>query len=97
MAELQRFTIVGIDPSVGEFFDDKKKQNVSYDALNFRVQSENKKGIGFIEVVHKMRGDALKNYEKFKHLELPCEADFEFRIEFNGKFPKFELVNVSIV
>mgnify|MGYP000574933554 CR=1 FL=1 len=94
MAEIMRFTVTGITPMKGEFVNERGEK-VAYDNLNFYVQTPNKKGIGFVEVVHKMSGSKL--FEKYKDLDLPMEADFEFQIEFKGKFPKLTLVSVNPV
>lgn len=93
MSQVQGFTIIGIEPSKGSFQNDAG-QNVDYDSTNFRVLIDNKNGIGKKETVHKMAGSV--NYQRFKDLVLPCEGDFEFELEFNGKFPKTKLINVSV-
>ena len=95
MSQVQEFTIVGIEPSSGQFKDDKTGREVSYDSTNFRVLVPNKAGIGQKEVVHKMPGSV--NFSKYKDLTLPCTANFEFELEFNGKFPKTKLVAVEVI
>ena len=94
MSQKQEFTIIGIEPSAGQFTDDKTGRTVNYDLTNFRVLIDNKNGVGKKEVVHKMAGSV--NYNRFKDLDLPCDAEFEFELEFNGKFPKTKLINVSV-
>lgn len=94
MAEILRFTVTGITPSKGDFTNDQK-EHVKYDSLNFHVQTPNKRGIGFVELIHKMPDSSL--FKKYEHLDLPIEADFEFQLEFKGKFPKLTLVSVDPV
>jgi hypothetical protein len=95
MSDTQKFTIIGIEPSKGSFKDEKTNRDIAYDSTNFRVLVPNKNGIGMKEAVHKMAGS--DNYGKFKDLTLPCDADFEFELEFNGKFPKTKLVAVEVI
>lgn len=95
MSDKQNFTIIGIEPSKGSFKDQATGRDIAYDSTNFRVLVPNKNGVGMKEAVHKMPGSV--NYTKYKDLKLPCDGQFEFELEFNGKFPKTKLVAVEVL
>ncbi|MCK4088104.1 hypothetical protein HCY58_13740 [Acinetobacter radioresistens] len=93
MSQKQVFTVIGIDPSQGTFTDQKTGRNVNYDSTNFNVLVPVKNGHGMKAAVQKMPGAG--NYQRFKDIQLPCEMEFEFNLEFSGQFPKTTLINVT--
>lgn len=96
MSNSQKFTVIGIEPSKGEFTateGNNKGQTVPYDYTNFHILTDSKKGIGQTSVIKKMKGSI--NYERYKNINLPAHAEFTFETDFTSRFPVINLVAVD--
>lgn len=88
----QVFLVTGIEPSKGDGVDQKTGRPFKWDSTNFYIQVPVKNGVGFKGSVQKLPSHL--NYDRFKNVNVPCEMEFEFNLEFSGQFPKTTLLNV---
>lgn len=98
--QTQNFLVHGIQVSNGVFTPEdgiNAGKEYAYDNLKFlcSVPLEYENSLGMKEIVHTLKKDGIRNFARFKNVELPAMGTFHFELDFSKKNPSPKLIDVT--